>query len=139
MRATTAFLLAVAALVLAGCGGSKVEVTTTTAPPTASRPTPTTPATTTTPAAPTRTTVLIEVGKHGVAGGPVHARLQKGQKVVLLVRFALGDEVHVHGYDLKANVPANGQVRLTFTASIAGRFVVELEHRSLQIAELDVE
>jgi hypothetical protein len=135
MRPATALALVGAALTLAGCGGSKVRVTTTVAPETSRR---TTTATTTAPAAPATTNVVVEVGKHGVQGGPVHVRLQKGQHVVLLVRSALADEVHVHGYDLKADVPANGEVRIPFTASITGRFEVELESRSLQIAELDV-
>jgi ABC-type glycerol-3-phosphate transport system substrate-binding protein len=143
MRFTIALLLAGASLGLAGCGGSSVTPTTTVAPTTVATTAPrpprtTTAATTTAPAAPTTTTVPIEVGEQGVEGGPVSARLQKGQKVVLLVRSALADEVHVHGYDLTADVPANGAVRLPFTASIAGRFEVELESRGLAIAELDV-
>jgi hypothetical protein len=136
MRWATVLALLTASVFLAGCGGSKVTATTTVAPETSQRTT--TIKTTTSRAAPTTTNVVIEVGKHGVKGGPVHARLQKGQRVILIVRSALADEVHVHGYDLKADVPANGQVRIPFTANIAGRFVVELESRSLQIAELDV-
>jgi hypothetical protein len=146
MRFTIAFTLTSLALIFAGCGGSsetatttvapRTEVTTTTetttAPPTQTKPE------TTTQTAPGPTTVRIEVGEQGVAGGPARARLKKGAKVVLVVRSALADEVHVHGYDLTADVAAGGQARIRFTASIAGRFEVELEDRGLQIAELDV-
>ena len=106
MRWATVLALLTASVFLAGCGGSKVTATTTVAPETSQRTT--TIKTTTSRAAPTTTNVVIEVGKHGVKGGPVHARLQKGQRVILIVRSALADEVHVHGYDLKADVPANG-------------------------------
>jgi hypothetical protein len=87
---------------------------------------------------PTHALVTIDVGPKGVSGGPVHATVAQGAKVTLVVHSALGDEVHVHGYDLHSNVPAGGTTRISFTASIAGQFVVELESRSLQIAQLEV-
>jgi hypothetical protein len=124
--------VAVAALALAGCGGSGPKTTKTTTKNA-------TPVITNVRPTPGLKVVVVDVGPHGVTGGPVHAQIEKGRPAVLLVRSALADEVHVHGYDLKANVPAGGEIRLPFTASIAGRFVVELEHRGLQIAELDVQ
>jgi heme/copper-type cytochrome/quinol oxidase subunit 2 len=48
------------------------------------------------------------------------------------------DEVHVHGYDLKQDVPAGGETQLEFEATIEGRFEVELENAGTQIANLDV-
>jgi hypothetical protein len=133
--------LAGVAAVLSGCGsGSKVAVTTTTPGPTPTQTTETRGATTagTLPSSPQRTSVVVEVGPKGVAGGPVHAKVTKGTKVLLIVRSALADEVHVHGYDLKSDVAKNGQTEIVFTASIPGRFEVELESRSLPIAELEV-
>src|SRR5204862_7490477 len=110
----------------AGGNGSKVAVTTTTPGPTPTQTTETRGATTegTLPSSPQRTPVVVEVGPHGVAGGPVHTRVTKGTKVLLIVRSALADEVHVHGYDLKSDVPKNGQTEIVFTASIPGRFEV---------------
>jgi hypothetical protein len=96
------------------------------------------PATTATAATPKPVVLTIVVGKKGVAGGPKKFTVRKGRRVVLVVRSALGDEVHVHGYDLMKNVRAGGTVRIRFTAKIAGRFDVELEDRGLQIAELTV-
>jgi hypothetical protein len=82
--------------------------------------------------------LTVVVGKKGVAGGPKRFTIKKGRKVVLVVRSAIADEVHVHGYDLKKDVRAGGTVRIPFTAKIAGRFEVELENLGLPIAELTV-
>ena len=41
----------------------------------------------------------------------------------------VADEIHVHGYDLKKDVPAGGSVRFSFPASIEGVFEIELEGR----------
>jgi hypothetical protein len=45
----------------------------------------------------------------------------------------------VHGYDLMKDVTAGGSVSFSFTASIEGRFEVELENAGTQIAELQVD
>jgi hypothetical protein len=62
----------------------------------------------------------------------------KGERVRFVVRSDTADEVHVHGYDLKKDVPAGGSVRFSFPASIDGAFEVELENHAEQIAELRV-
>jgi hypothetical protein len=58
------------------------------------------------------------------------------------VRFTVSsdvaDEIHVHGYDLKRDVPAGGSVTFKFPARIDGVFEIELEGRKQQIAELRV-
>jgi hypothetical protein len=71
--------------------------------------------------------------------GIVRATVKQGDKVVLVVKSDVADEIHLHGYDLKTNVAAGGTARLLFTATIPGRFEVELESRSTQIADLTVE
>jgi hypothetical protein len=50
----------------------------------------------------------------------------------------VADEIHVHGYDLKQDVPAGGSVRFSFPASIEGVFEIELEDHKEQIAQLKV-
>jgi hypothetical protein len=50
----------------------------------------------------------------------------------------VADEIHVHGYDLKKDVPKGGSVQFNFKASIEGRFEVELENAGTQIANLEV-
>ena len=46
---------------------------------------------------------------------------------MLVVKSDVADEVHLHGYDISRDVPAGGTVRISFTATLPGRFEVELE------------
>ena len=62
----------------------------------------------------------------------------KGDRVVLVVKSDVADEIHLHGYDKSTDVTAGGTARLPFTATIPGRFEVELESRGVQIADLTV-
>ncbi len=62
----------------------------------------------------------------------------EGQRVVLTVRSQVADHVHVHGYDLFADVAPGQPARISFRADLPGRFEIELEDRHQQIAELRV-
>jgi heme/copper-type cytochrome/quinol oxidase subunit 2 len=64
--------------------------------------------------------------------------IERGQRVTLIVSSDVADEVHVHGYDLMADVAPGSPARISFEASVPGRFDVELESRAIQIAELRV-
>lgn len=64
--------------------------------------------------------------------------VRKGRKVVVLVTSQLADHVHLHGYDLMADVAPGKRATIRFTASAPGRFEIELEDRGLEIAELEV-
>jgi hypothetical protein len=70
--------------------------------------------------------------------GIVRAEAKKGDPVVVIVRSDVADEVHVHGYDLMADVAPGKPVRIEFTANLTGRFEIELEGRGKQIAQLTV-
>ncbi len=75
------------------------------------------------------------------AGGPTAVRrvdIDQGERVVLVIRSAIADQVHVHGYDLLADVAPGRTARITFTADVPGRFEIELEDRGEPIAELRV-
>jgi hypothetical protein len=125
MKPTTRLAaLAVMALTVAlsACGGSKNTETTTT---------------TTTETEPTKT-IAITYKDGKVVGGLVHETVDKDTKVTLVVRSDVADEVHLHGYDKHVDVTPGTPARLVFVASIPGRFVVELENRALQIADLEV-
>ncbi|HET7745241.1 MAG TPA: hypothetical protein VFK76_10915 [Gaiellaceae bacterium] len=125
MRISLLALVTALAVVTAGCGGgSSISSTTSTS--------------TTTTEASGPTTIRITV-ENGVAkGGIVRASVTEGD-VVLVVTSDVADEIHLHGYDLSTEVAAGGTARLPFTATIPGRFEVELESRSTQIADLTVE
>jgi len=93
---------------------------------------------TTTTAAPEGTQLVVTVRNGEPTGGIVRAEAKKGDPVVVIVRSDVADEVHVHGYDLMADVAPGKPVRIEFTANLTGRFEIELEGRGKQIAQLTV-
>ena len=120
---------------LAACGGGG-STTTTTTETKHSIETTTSSRTETEASAPTTITVVFANGK--VVGGLARATLKQGDEAVLVVRADISDEVHLHGYDLYADVAPGTPARIPFTAQIPGRFGVELENRGLQIVDLEV-
>jgi hypothetical protein len=113
--------------VLAGCGSNDNSSATTTTQ------------TTTTTAAAKPTVVSIVVVNGQPQGGIVRQTVSKGDRVVIVVKSDVADEIHLHGYDKHTDVTAGGTARLPFTADLPGRFEVELESRGVQIADLTVE
>lgn len=81
--------------------------------------------------------IRVQGGK--AVGGVQSITTKKGGRVRFSVASDRADEIHVHGYDLKRDVPAGGTVRFDFPATIDGLFVVELEHEGQQIGALKVE
>lgn len=124
-------------MVLASCGGDEASAPTTDAETTTE--TTTTSETTATDEQPPGPVVVRVVVEGGVPrGGIVRETVTKGDRVALVVRSDVADEVHLHGYDISRDVAAGGTARIAFRANIAGRFEVELEERSVQIADLTV-
>lgn len=109
-----------------------------TAPATTEAPPPTTEQeTTTAPAQPQVVRARIVVT---AAAAPAVKRfsVQRDKQVELTVESALADEVHLHGYDLSAEVAPGQPATIRFEANAPGRFEIELESRGLQIGELEV-
>ena len=94
--------------------------------------------TTTGATTPLAQTIDITVTNGKPAGGIKRASVKQGSKVTLVVHSDVADEVHLHGYDLHADVKKGGTAKIVFTANIAGRFEAELESRSEQILDLTV-
>jgi nitrous oxide reductase len=113
--------LAVLALGAAGCGGDDDDE-----------------GAGTTPAASQPQEVTVEVKDAEPVGGIVRADIKQGTEVMLKVTSDVEDEVHVHGYDLSAEVAPDQPAHISFKADIAGEFEVELEERTVPIAELTV-
>ncbi len=141
----TAFCLLLVAVfssgfVLASCGGDDEAATTTTEATTTTTTTETPPTTVTDPTpdqGPTAVTIVVANG--APKGGIVRETVEKGDRVVLLVRSDVTDHVHLHGYDIMRDVAPGSPARLRFRATIPGRFEVELEDRGVQIADITVE
>jgi hypothetical protein len=94
------------------------------------------PGTTTT--APASAPQVITVRNAKPVGGIEKLDYTKGDQVRFKINSDVADEIHVHGYDFHKNVPAGGSVSFSFPAKIDGVFVIELESRGEQIAELRV-
>ena len=140
----TAFCLLVAVFssgfVLASCGGDDEAVTTTTEGTTTTTTTETPPTTVTDPTPDQGPTVVTIVVANGAPkGGIVRETVEKGDRVVFVVRSDVTDHVHLHGYDIMRDVAPGSPARLRFRATIPGRFEVELEDRGVQIADITVE
>jgi hypothetical protein len=71
-------------------------------------------------------------------GGLAKLEFKKGDAVRFRVVSDTADEIHVHGYDIHKDVAKGGSVTFAFPGRIEGRFVVELEAKGVQIAQLDV-
>ncbi len=128
----------VLSVLVAACGGSD-EPTVTNAPPT----TETTSSTTSTPPAPgaagqARKIVEIVVVAGVPRGGIARPSFSKGTRVRVIVRTDVGSEVHLHGYDIEQKVIPGQPVRLDFTATIPGRFELELHDPDVLLAEISV-
>src|SRR5690349_6393474 len=81
-------------------------------------------------------TVVVKNGKP--VGGIKDITVNKGDPVRFTVKSDVSDEIHVHGYNFHKDVTKGGQVSFDFPAKIDGLFVIELESRSEQIAQLKV-
>ena len=72
----------------------------------------------------------------GAAGKPPAASTVR--TINIKVHGGKADEIHVHGYDRKANVPAGATASVVFSANNPGVFEVELENSKLQLVQLQV-
>jgi hypothetical protein len=82
--------------------------------------------------------LVLEVRDGRVLGGVNRSTVSRGDRVVVVVRSDVEDEVHVHGYDLLREVAPGRPARIAFRASTVGRFEIELEDRHLLLAVLEV-
>jgi hypothetical protein len=82
--------------------------------------------------------VEVHFAKGAVQGGVSRVPVHLGSPVTLVVTSDVADEVHLHGYDRKVDVPAGGTASLDFVADQAGVFEAELESRGTQLVQLEV-
>jgi ABC-type glycerol-3-phosphate transport system substrate-binding protein len=152
------FLLGLA-LAIAACGEASDRSTTTTGNTTTTETAPITtlaeitgttqtPATTTTTATTTTATAtttagpVVAVADIRVIGGTVERVERFDVPLDGVVRVSVtadtSDEIHLHGYDLHADVTPVSAAILEFDATIPGVFEIELEGSGVLIGELQV-
>ena len=66
-------------------------------------------------------------------------RFREGERVRFRVRAETPDEIHVHGYDIYADVGPDAPTPVSFPADITGIFEIELHGTGEQIARLRVD
>ena len=146
-RIATLCAVVVGAVALAGCGGddtaapeaTEAEPATTMQMETEASPAETAPEeTSAAPAKPKPKTVTIRVVGGVPQGGIARPKVEKGERVVLVIRSDAGESVHLHGYNVERAITPGKPVRLPFTATIPGRFEVELHHPDALLAVVSV-
>jgi heme/copper-type cytochrome/quinol oxidase subunit 2 len=90
------------------------------------------------PASSSVRTISIKVRGGKASGDTGRIAVPLGTPIVLSVSSDVADEIHVHGYDRKAEIPAGATAAVTFTANTPGVFEVELENSKLQLLQLQV-
>lgn len=121
-------------------GGDDEDAAGTTEPATTAVETPaTTESHSATAAPPAAETVTIRIAVPSDAVPTVRRfSVRRGRDVEIVVSAELTDHVHLHGYDLVADVAPGRPGRIALAADAAGIFELELEERGLRIAELEV-
>jgi hypothetical protein len=134
-RLGSALVPLVLACVLSGCAGTdpgaaaETGTTSTSAgPPSDSAPR---------SAAGQRMEVQISGGQ--VSGDTGRVPVATGTEVTLAVTSDVADEVHVHGYDLEAELAPGAPAELTFPATVPGVFEVELHEAGTVLLTLQVQ
>jgi hypothetical protein len=125
-----ALLVLAGSLTLAGCAGTDPDTRSDAAPRSAS-----------TSAAPTTTAgqrIEVQVAGGQVTGDTGRVSVVLGEQVTLSVTSDAPEEVHVHGYDLEATLTPGTPAELTFDATLAGVFEVELHDAGTVLLTLQV-
>jgi hypothetical protein len=88
---------------------------------------------------PEPTVTLIDVTyRNGAVRGPTRYPVTQGDDVRIVVRADVSDHVHLHGYDLMADVAPGAPARIDFVADVPGVFEVELEDAGRLLFQLEI-
>ena len=123
-------------LLVAGCAGTEPDTAAESAAPSSTSSSSSSPA-----ASPTEDGQRIEVEVAGgqVSGDTGRVPVAAGEQVTLSITSDVADEVHVHGYDLDAELVPGTPAELTFDATIPGVFEVELHESGTVLLTLQVQ
>ena len=137
-RHPVAAIALIAALLVGGCasGGDDTAESPRSTPPTQQSSQPTAPSPSETAFAGTEIEITVRDGK--VSPATRRVEVSQGTAVRLLVTSDVADELHVHGYDIRQDLPAGQQATLDFTADQTGVFEIESEQSHLQLVQLEV-
>lgn len=123
-------LLLVVVLLLAGCStGSDPDV---------AGPVPSSDGAASPSSAPVARVVEVTLADGEVSGVEGRLEVEKGQQLVLKITADITEEIHVHGYDLYADLVPGQTAQLAFTADLPGSYEVELHRAGRPLFQLRV-
>lgn len=117
---------------------SETATTTTTVAATTTEVVEETTTTTTAPPVEPEFMAIDVVFEGGSVAGESRITVPLGEDVVVTVESDVVDHVHLHGYDIFADVAPGAPGTIEFTADIPGIFEVELEDSGVRLVELEV-
>ncbi|TFV89786.1 hypothetical protein [Blastococcus sp. CT_GayMR16] len=82
--------------------------------------------------------IEVQVSGGGASGDTGRVPVAVGEHVTLVITSDAADEVHVHGYDLEAELSPGQPAELAFDATIRGVFEVELHEAGTLLLSLQV-
>lgn len=71
-------------------------------------------------------------------GGVAELNYRSGDRIRFIVRSDTPDEIHVHGYDIYADVGPGEPAELDFRAELEGVYEAELHGSGAQVAQLTI-
>jgi len=80
----------------------------------------------------------FEIQNGRLISGPTVVKVHQGDRLRLRFRSNAADELHLHGYNLKAKLRAGTEASLEFEASKTGRFGFELHHAKADLGAIEV-
>ncbi|MFD7612455.1 hypothetical protein [Streptomyces sp. NPDC059828] len=89
-------------------------------------------------AGPSTRTIRISVTGNKVSPAPRRVEVAKGTRVTLVVTSDQADELHVHGFDITAELTPERTQKLSFVAVRTGLFAVETHESELVLIQLVV-
>ena len=82
--------------------------------------------------------VALEFADGEVVGGVQTIEATSGEEVTMTVTSDVEEELHVHGVDLREELPPGEEVEVSFTPQAEGVFEIELHDSGTQMANLEV-
>jgi plastocyanin len=82
--------------------------------------------------------IEVQVSGGEVSGDTGRVPVAAGEHVTLVLTSDVADEVHVHGYDVEAELSPGQPTEIAFDATIPGVFEVELHEAGTQLLSLQV-
>jgi hypothetical protein len=80
----------------------------------------------------------IDIKNGRVVSGSALLQVHEGDEITLKIVSDQSDEVHLHGYDLHAQLVPGQTTTLAFTATRTGRFGLEMHRSHAELGTLEV-